>query len=136
MVTSLLNAVSRQAHQKENKLSRLSKHIPIYEQQFSKPSSKGLVTDGYSDFFVFSTGRRAVESLHTVFTLRPRHDFLQYIFQTARTFIELQYTPVDDLQLDFKLSTGALPDNFVFAIVAKNELVSIKSKRWDLVRFH
>jgi len=114
---------------------RLSHHLPIYEQQFSKPQYKDKVTqDGYTDFFTFSTGRRNVTSLHTIFTLQPRHDLFQYIFELGRTMVDLQYRPVDDLQLDFKLSPGALADNFVFAIVAKDELLSVKAKRWDLVR--
>jgi hypothetical protein len=71
--------------------------------------------------------------LHTIFTLRPRHDFFQWIFQTARTFVDLHYRPADDIQLDFKLSPGALQDGFVWAIVAKDELLSVKSNRWDLV---
>lgn len=110
----------------------LSAHLPLYEQQFSKPNAKGLIQDGNSDFCVFSTGRRNIESLHTIFTLRPRHDFFQFLFQTARTLVELPYRPLDDLQLDFKLAPGTLNDNFVFAIVAKDELRSIKDSRWDL----
>lgn len=106
----------------------------MYEQQFSKPQQKdGMTGDGYSDFFNFSTGRRNITSLHTIFTLRPRHDFFQWAFQTGRTFIDLQYRPRDDLQLDFKLSSGALNDSFVFAIVAKDELLAVKDGRWDLV---
>jgi Protein of unknown function (DUF1682) len=92
-----------------------------------------MTVDGYSDAFNFSTGRRNIASLHTIFTLRPRHDFFQWAFQTGRTFIDLQYRPRDDLQLDFKLSSGALHENFVFAIVAKDELLSVKNGRWDLV---
>lgn len=90
--------------------------------------------DGYSDAFNFSTGRRNVASLHTIFTMCPRHDFFQWAFQTGRTFVDLQYRPSDDLQLDFKLSSGALNESFVFAIVAKDELLSVKNGRWDLVR--
>ncbi|KAF8165327.1 hypothetical protein B0H34DRAFT_233751 [Crassisporium funariophilum] len=111
----------------------LSHHLPIFEQQFSKPQSKhGLGQDGYSDYFNYSTGRRNIASLHTIFTLRPRHDFFQWAFQTGRTFVDLQYRPVDDLQLDFKLAPGALADNFVWAIVAKDDLLSVKDNRWDL----
>ncbi|KAJ7276423.1 hypothetical protein B0H12DRAFT_1227556 [Mycena haematopus] len=108
----------------------LAAHLSILEQQFSKP--KRWTKDGYSDFFNFSTGRRNVASLHTIFTLRPRHDFFQWAFQTGRTFIDLQYRPVDDLQLDFKLLPGTLPHEFVWAIVSKDELLSVKTDRWDL----
>ncbi|KAF9462667.1 hypothetical protein BDZ94DRAFT_1194336 [Collybia nuda] len=108
-------------------------HLPVLEQQFSKPLGKtGLTSDGNSDLFNFSTGRRNVASLHTVFTLRPRHDPFQFLFQFGRTLVDLQYRPKDDIQLDFKLSSGALPQDFVWAVVAKDELLSIKDDRWDL----
>ncbi|KAF8913918.1 hypothetical protein CPB84DRAFT_1757911 [Gymnopilus junonius] len=111
----------------------LKAHLPIYDQQFSRPQSKaGLVSDGYSDFFNFSTGRRNIASLHTIFALQPRHDFVQWVFQTGRTLVDLHYRPVDDLQLDFKLFPGALADGFVWALVAKDELLSVKNGRWDL----
>ncbi|KAH9482680.1 UPF0674 endoplasmic reticulum membrane protein C2G5.01 [Psilocybe cubensis] len=111
----------------------LAVHLPTYERQFSRPQAKGgLISDGNSDFFNFSTGRRNVASLHTIFTLRPRHDFFQWVFQLGRTFVDLHYRPVDDVQLDFKLAPGALADNFVWAVVAKDELLSVKNNRWDL----
>ncbi|PPQ72906.1 hypothetical protein CVT26_014569 [Gymnopilus dilepis] len=113
--------------------AKLKAHLPIYQQQFSKPQSKaGLVSDGYSDFFNFSTGRRNIASLHTIFALRPRHDFFQWVFQTGRTLVDLHYRPVDDLQLDFKLAPGVLADGFVWALVAKDELLSVRDGRWDL----
>lgn len=93
-----------------------------------------MTADGFSDFFIFSTGRRNVASLHTVFTLRPRHDLFQWIFQIGRTLVDLQYRPRDDIQLDFKLSPDALSSDFVWAVVAKDELGTIKDSRWDLVR--
>ncbi|KAG6817423.1 hypothetical protein H0H87_009068 [Tephrocybe sp. NHM501043] len=108
-------------------------YLPLLEKQFSKPLGKnGLTKDGNSDFYTFSTGRRNVASLHTVFTLRPRHDPFQYIFQFVRTLIDLHYRPKDDVTLDFKLALGALTQEFVWAIVAKDELLSIKNDRWDL----
>ncbi|KIL70039.1 hypothetical protein M378DRAFT_156101 [Amanita muscaria Koide BX008] len=110
----------------------LEAHLPIYEQQFSTPSKGGLVEDGHSDFFNFSTGRRNVESLHTIFRLRPRHDLLQWAFQTGRTFVDLHYNPKDEIQLDFKLAPGALAHNLVWAVVAKDELRNVKEDRWDL----
>ncbi|KAF8655255.1 hypothetical protein AX16_003157 [Volvariella volvacea WC 439] len=111
----------------------LKAHLPLYEQQFSSPSVKGLTQDGNSDFFNFSTGRRNIASLHTVFTLRPRHDFVQWLFQTLRTsLVDLHYRAEDQIQLDFKLLPGALPDNFVWAVVAKDNLLWVKSDRWDL----
>lgn len=113
----------------------MAAHLPVYQQQFSKPQIKdGLIEDGRSDYFNFSTGRRNVTSLHTVFTLQPRHDFFQWLYQTGKTFVDLQYRPTDEIQLDFKLAPGALPHDFVWAVVAKDELSSVKDGRWDLVR--
>lgn len=115
---------------------RFAAHLPVLERQFSKPRSGiDLRKDGYTDFYNFSTGRRNVASLHTIFTLRPRHDLLQWAFQVGRTFVDLQYRPRDDIQLDFRLAPGVLPHDFVWAVVAKDELLSIKDNRWDLVRF-
>ncbi|KAF9057560.1 hypothetical protein BJ165DRAFT_1537985 [Panaeolus papilionaceus] len=111
----------------------LAQHLPIYEKQFSKPQYKGgITTDGYTDFFNFSTGRRNIASLHTIFTCQPRHDLFQWIFQIGKTLVDLHHRPVDDIQLDFKLAPGTLHDSFVFAIVAKDELLSVKNNRWDL----
>ncbi|KAG7096953.1 hypothetical protein E1B28_004350 [Marasmius oreades] len=105
---------------------------PVIEKQFSKPNYRGLLSDGYTDLFTFSTGRRNIASLHVVFTLRPIHDLFLFLFYTARTFIELDYKFRDDLELDFKLSSNALPHEFVWAVVAKNELRTVKDDRWDL----
>ncbi|KAF9453011.1 DUF1682-domain-containing protein [Macrolepiota fuliginosa MF-IS2] len=112
----------------------LNAHFPIYEQQFSKTDSKygRLTADGYSDYFSYCTGRRNIASLHTVFAFRPRHDLFQYLFQLGRQVMDLQYRPKDDLQLDFTLAPGVLSGDFVFAIVSKDELVTIKDSRWDL----
>jgi hypothetical protein len=60
---------------------------------------------------------------------------MQWAFQFGRTFVDLQYRPQDDIQLDFRLAPGALPHDFVWAVIAKDELLSIKDSRWDLVRF-
>jgi Protein of unknown function (DUF1682) len=107
--------------------------MDIFEKQFSRPTAGDLTADGYSDFFNFSTGRRNVASLHTVFTLRPRHDLLQLAYQFAYGLIDLLYAPKDGVTLDFKLdSTVAVPD-FVWGLVVKDEAKSIKNDRWDLV---
>ncbi len=109
-------------------------HLPLLASQFSKPTVDGLKSDGYSDFFNFSTGRRAVTSLHTIFTLRPRHDLLQMLYQIGWGLVEVQTTYPDDLQLDFKLNDGTLESGFVWAVVKKDELRTIRDARWDLVR--
>lgn len=110
----------------------------ILKKQFSRPTAGGsddvdLTSDGHSDFFAFSTGRRTIASLHTIFTLRPRHDLFQLSFQVARGLIDLLYTPKDDLTLDFKLHANVAVPEFVWALVTKGEANSIKKERWDLV---
>ncbi|KAF9259522.1 DUF1682-domain-containing protein [Marasmius fiardii PR-910] len=105
---------------------------PIIEKQFSKPNYRGLLSDGYTDLFSFSTGRRNIASLHVIFTLRPIHDLFLFLFHTARTFVELDYKFRDELELDFKLFPDSLSNEFVWAIVAKNELKTVKDDRWDL----
>jgi len=110
--------------------------LPLFTRQFSQPSSpSGLVSDGLSDFFVFSTGRRAIASLHTVLTLLPRHDPLQLIWQYAWSAYDLRYEPFDVLTFDFTLdaeATAAIPD-CIWAVVRKSELTTIRNSRWDLV---
>lgn len=116
-------------------IPRFAAHTVVLESQFSSPSLDGLVDDGSSDFFNFSTGRRNVSSLHTVFKLFPRHDLLQVLFNFGRSMVELTHNPTDEVELDFKLSSlgpGNSP-GFVWAAVAKDELAKIKSSRWDLV---
>jgi hypothetical protein len=115
---------------------RFNAHKSLFAAQFTRPSAKPtLVQDGNSDFFNFSTGRRAVRSLHTVFRMLPRHDFFQGIYQFAYSNYDLKYRPEDRVQLEFALDDAAcaqFPD-FVWAVVAKDELSHIRDERWDLV---
>ncbi|KAI0921119.1 hypothetical protein AcW2_006199 [Taiwanofungus camphoratus] len=111
-------------------------HLPLLQGQFSKPVDGRLIQDGNSDWFNFSTGRRAVTSLHTTFKLRPRHDALQYLFQIARGMVELEYKVYDEVELDFTFKEtpgkeGAVPE-CVWAVVAKDEIRGIRERRWDL----
>ena len=55
----------------------------------------------------------------------------------GRGLIELDYQPYDEVELDFTFrdmpgKENAVPD-CVWAVVAKDEIKGIKSKRWDLV---
>ncbi|KAH9179887.1 hypothetical protein EDB89DRAFT_1923771 [Lactarius sanguifluus] len=102
--------------------SWLSAHMDLLEKQFSRPTAGDLTADGYTDFFNFSTGRRNVASLHTVFL----------VYQTAWSLIDLLYTPKDDVTLDFKLHTTVSVPDFVWALITKEESNSIKNERWDL----
>ena len=104
----------------------------LLEKQFSKPTLSGLVADGYSDFYSFSTGRKNVKSLHTIFKMLPRHDPIQMIMNFAQSFYDLSYSTGDKITHDFQLSNSNLPP-FVWAIVAKDHLSKIKNGRWDLV---
>ncbi|KAJ3529403.1 hypothetical protein NM688_g7859 [Phlebia brevispora] len=108
-------------------------HLPVYKQQFSKPVQPGgLTRDGNSDLFGFSTGRRAVRALHTVFALRPRHDLFQFAYQVGRGFIDLDWRVVDEVELDFTFQDSSNVPECVWAIVAKDELKNAKATRWDL----
>jgi len=107
-------------------------HSDILATQFSRPTNGGLTRDGYSDFFNFSTGRRVVASLHTVFTLRPRHDPFQVIFQFLYGFYDFTYEPSDTVTLDFKLHANTSAPEGIFAVVRKEQLKTIKRERWDL----
>lgn len=114
--------------------NRFDAHYPLLSQQFSKPSSSsGLLADGNADFFSFSTGRRYVASLHTVFSLLPRHDVGKRLYQLAWELIDLVNTKEDEVELDFKLFPSATP-NFVWGVVTKDYLAKVKQGRWDLVR--
>jgi hypothetical protein len=112
---------------------RLDAHESLFAEQFTRPGERKH--DGYSDIFVYSTGRRAVRSLHTVLSMFPRHDLLQILYEFAWSSYDLKYRPEDRVTLDFALdekSAAQLPD-FVWAVVAKDELSSIRDGRWDLV---
>jgi len=74
-----------------------------------------------------------VASLHTVLTLRPRHDPLQVIYQFLFGLYDFSYNPSDILTLDFKLHPTTSAPEGVFAVVRKGELKTIKRERWDLV---
>ncbi|KIK97155.1 hypothetical protein PAXRUDRAFT_136887 [Paxillus rubicundulus Ve08.2h10] len=109
--------------------------LPLLSHHFSAPtSSSGLISDGPTDLFVFSTGRRALASLHSVFSLRPRQDPLQILWQSLWGMYDLRYDPVDELTLDFLLDpeTAANAPDFVWAVVQKRELSTIRDRRWDL----
>jgi len=112
---------------------RFEEHLPLLQQQFSNPTNGGLTQDGYSDYFNFSTGRRGITSLHTVFILRPRHDFFQLVFQFLWGLQDLGYRPADEIELDFRLAEGLGCPDFVFGVVSKEDMVNIRERRWDLV---
>ncbi|KAL6309538.1 hypothetical protein BKA93DRAFT_757884 [Sparassis latifolia] len=108
----------------------------ILTAQFSRPwQREGLIQDGSSDFFIYSTGRRALTSLHTTLSLRPRHDLAQVAFQFGRGLIELDYKPCDEVELNFAFRNTpgkeGVPD-CVWAVVAKDQIRGIKENRWDL----
>lgn len=45
----------------------------------------------------------------------------------------MDYKVGDEVELDFTLKDGNIVPDCVWAVVAKDELRSIKNKRWDLV---
>ncbi|KIP10601.1 hypothetical protein PHLGIDRAFT_33815 [Phlebiopsis gigantea 11061_1 CR5-6] len=108
-------------------------HLPLYTAQFTRPVQPGgLTKDGSSDFFAYSTGRRAISSLHTTITLRPYHDFWQLAYQTLRGIVEITYRAEDEVELEFTFQDSADVPGCIWAIVAKDELKDIKDRRWDL----
>ncbi|KAG8705444.1 hypothetical protein FRC09_002948 [Ceratobasidium sp. 395] len=112
-------------------------HYPIYEIQFSKPvTGSALLSDGASDFFVYSTGRRGVHYMHTLFTMLPRHDIFQIIFQKLYGLTDLNYAPKDEVLLDIKLrdkdGLNGEGKGFVWGVVSKNEMQALRKQRWDV----
>ncbi|KIY71440.1 DUF1682-domain-containing protein [Cylindrobasidium torrendii FP15055 ss-10] len=107
-------------------------YTPLLTAQFSAPFVKGVTADGYTDFFTFSTGRRNIRALQTVFKLQPRHDLFQMFAEFAWGMVDMQYTPIDELELDFILDPASVPGDFVWAAVTKQELKDVKNGRWDL----
>ena len=86
--------------------------MSILNKQFSRPTAAGgdgidLTSDGYGNVSsAYSQREDAIFSLCTpVFTLRPRHDFLQFALQFGWGLVDLLYTPNDHITLDFKLHT-------------------------------
>ncbi|CAE6523053.1 unnamed protein product [Rhizoctonia solani] len=112
-------------------------HFPIYAEQFSRPANGStLLSDGASDYFAYSTGRRGVHYAHTIFTMLPRHDIFQIIFQKLYGLVDLQYAPQDELLLDIKLrdkdGLNGEGKGFVWGVVAKKEMQALRKQRWDL----
>ncbi|KAL5527658.1 hypothetical protein ACEPAG_6459 [Sanghuangporus baumii] len=111
----------------------LNAHYALLEQQFSKPSAAGgLIPDGHAEFFNFSTGRRNIESLHSVFALLPRHDGLKMLYQFCWGLADMTATAEDEIELDFKLHPSSTVPGFVWGAVSKECLRTIKRDRWDL----
>ncbi|GJE83993.1 DUF1682-domain-containing protein [Phanerochaete sordida] len=108
-------------------------HLLLYETQFTKPVQRGgLTRDGATDFYAFSTGRRAITSAHTTISLRPFHDFFQLTYQIVRGIAEVTYRADDEVELEFTFQESPNVPDCVWAIVAKDELKDIKDRRWDL----
>ncbi|KAF8607625.1 DUF1682-domain-containing protein [Ceratobasidium sp. AG-I] len=112
-------------------------HYPVYAAQFSRPANGSvLLSDGASDFFAYSTGRRGVHFMHSIFTMLPRHDIFQILYQKLYGLTDLQYSPQDEVLLDIKLrdkdGLNGEGKGFVWAVVAKNEMQALRKKRWDL----
>lgn len=76
--------------------------------------------------------------MHTIFTMLPRHDIFQIIYQKLYGLTDLQYAPQDEVLLDIKLrdkdGLNGEGKGFVWAVVAKNEMQALRKQRWDLVR--
>ena len=106
-------------------------HLDIFNAQFAT-TTPDLIADGNTDFYGFSTGRRTIASLHTVFALVPRHDFAQWMFQTLRSLVDLDYKSTDIVELDFKLADSSDLTGFVWGVVRKDIMRQLPNERWDL----
>ncbi|QRW16016.1 endoplasmic reticulum membrane protein [Rhizoctonia solani] len=105
--------------------------ISIYAEQFSRPANGStLLSDGASDYFAYSTGRRGVHYAHTIFTMVPRHDIFQIIYQKLYGLIDLQYAPEDEVLLDIKLrdkdGLNGEGKGFVWGVIAKKEMQALR----------
>jgi hypothetical protein len=111
-------------------------HTSVFETQFTRPGLPNtIISDGAADMFQHATGRRGITSLHTVFRFIPRHDLFQIAFTYGRTLYDLRYDPKDEILLDFKLATSPNDtQGFVWGLISKDSLPTIKNERWDLVR--
>jgi hypothetical protein len=58
---------------------------------------------------------------------------LQITWQFLWGLQDLAYHPADQIELDFRLAGGFVGADYVFGVVSKEEMVSIRDKRWDLV---
>ncbi|KAG9001658.1 hypothetical protein FRB90_011576 [Tulasnella sp. 427] len=110
-------------------------HTSLLESQFSRPGNEDTVlADGPTDYLLFSTGRRAVAYLQTVFNLFPRQDILQAIYEFGWSMVDLEYSRNDVVTLDFKLSAESAPP-FVFGVVSKYHIKETRKERFDLTYF-
>lgn len=107
--------------------------MPLYDSQFSKATTTGLINDGFADFFNYSTGRRNALSLHTVFSLVPRQDLVTSLYRFFYGLYDFLYKNEDSVELDFTLASNPNSQNFVWGVVAKEYLSKVKENRWDLV---
>ncbi|KAG8900904.1 hypothetical protein FRB99_005673 [Tulasnella sp. 403] len=106
----------------------------LYNTQFAKPGdTSSLLGDGPTDYMLFSTGRRAVAYLQTVFSLYPRHDIVRMVYEFGWSLIDLEYAPQDTVLLDFKLSATGPAHGFVWGIISKYQMKSYKKDNFGLM---
>lgn len=111
---------------------RVKAHQGIYDAQFARPGTTNLLNDGPTDSMIFSTGRRAVAYLQTIFSLFPRHDFIQFAYEFGWSLFDLEYSREDHLLLDFKLSNTSNPA-YVWALIDRHHIKNLRKERFDLV---
>ncbi|PWN49003.1 hypothetical protein IE53DRAFT_388791 [Violaceomyces palustris] len=123
--------------------------LPILDQEFAlvargaggKSKSGGdddgdiLTWNGGGSALIYASGRRNVESLHALITLKPRHDPMErlynFLYDTATA--ETVSSSRDLITLSFTLPQSE-PDNLcgVFGVVDKSELRTTRMGRFDL----
>ncbi|TYJ58153.1 hypothetical protein B9479_001249 [Cryptococcus floricola] len=113
--------------------STIQPYITLIRSQFS--STRPLLHSSPALHLLFATGRRSVLALHTTISLYPIHDLPMFLFGLGRSFIEPTYVFEENVVFDFTIGHGAdgVSDGTgVVAIVSKDGMKDVRSKRWDL----
>lgn len=105
-------------------------------------SADGYISNGPASFYGYATGRQGCQSLTIRFALRPRQDIPFMIYEELRAAIDLSWTGRSDrLELVWSLSPGnrqksfEAKDLFVWALVEKRVMNTIREDRWDVRTF-
>ncbi|MBW0516896.1 hypothetical protein O181_056611 [Austropuccinia psidii MF-1] len=123
----------------------LNSHAEFLSKEFSQVgtgSPKGYSANGPAQFYGYATGRKGCKSLNIRFCLRPRQDIPFMIYEEIRAAIDFGWTGKSDrLELAWDLSpinqqnTFDVKDYFVWALVEKRVMNSIRQERWDVGTF-
>lgn len=97
--------------------------------------SPKLIWNGADEACLFATGRRGVDSLHAVLTLRPWHDPFMIILSNIYDIFALPASPwfkKERVTLTFTLPQTPRVNGGTFAIIDKTELHQARHERFDM----